>query len=38
MDMMWISILLAFAMLALLSLGVWVSFTLIAIGGLEYCR
>lgn len=34
MDMMWISILLAFAMLALLSLGVWVSFTLIAIGGL----
>ncbi len=34
MDMMWIAILLAFAMLALLSLGVWVSFTLIAIGGL----
>ncbi|QUX94127.1 C4-dicarboxylate ABC transporter permease [Marinomonas sp. CT5] len=34
MDMMWISILLAFAMLALLSLGVWVSFTLIVIGGL----
>ena len=34
MDMMWISILLAFAMLVLLSMGVWVSFTLIAIGGL----
>ncbi len=34
MDMLWISILLAFALLALLSLGVWVSFTLIAIGGL----
>ncbi|WP_421847887.1 TRAP transporter large permease [Marinomonas sp.] len=34
MDMMWISILLVFAMLVLLSLGVWVSFTLIAIGGL----
>ncbi|AWX99102.1 C4-dicarboxylate ABC transporter permease [Marinomonas primoryensis] len=34
MDMMWISIFLAVAMLVLLSLGVWVSFTLIAIGGL----
>ncbi|BFM49920.1 TRAP transporter large permease subunit [Marinomonas sp. THO17] len=34
MDMMWIAILLAFALLALLSLGVWVSFTLITIGGL----
>ncbi len=34
MDMMWISILLAVAMLALLSMGVWVSFTLIIIGGL----
>lgn len=34
MDMMWISILLGFALFALLGLGVWVSFTLIAIGGL----
>ena len=34
MDLMWIAILLAFALLALLSLGVWVSFTLITIGGL----
>ena len=34
MDMMWISILLAFAMFFLLSMGVWVSFTLITIGGL----
>ncbi|MBD5770801.1 TRAP transporter large permease [Marinomonas colpomeniae] len=34
MDMMWISILLAFAMFFLLSMGVWVSFTLITVGGL----
>lgn len=34
MDMMWISILLGVGLLALLGLGVWVSFTLIAIGGL----
>lgn len=34
MDMMWISILLGFSLLALLGLGVWVSFTLIVIGGL----
>ncbi|MDB4837177.1 TRAP transporter large permease subunit [Marinomonas sp.] len=34
MDMMWISILLGIGLLVLLGLGVWVSFTLIAIGGL----
>ena len=34
MDMTWISIILAVAMIVLLSFGVWVSFTLIAIGGI----
>ena len=34
MDITWISILLAVAMIVMLTFGVWVSFTLIAIGGL----
>jgi len=34
MDMTWISIILAVVMVLLLSFGVWVSFTLIAIGGI----
>lgn len=34
MDITWVSIVLTIALLALLSCGVWVSFTLIAVGGL----